>query len=151
MWNIKSTRWKQKPICRHLHNCHLIRYALIMYLSIHHWLSWAIGGQNLPEILVQLPAFISLFTVGTMHSLAVHCLTWLWEQLGFPFPRPLWDSLKCLIFCAEVSQLFQMSDAVCGTECWEQSKRNPELKGVWVTNEILLVRKGWWLELYFFF
>lgn len=68
------------------------------------------------------------FCCGHHTSLAVHFLTWLWE-LGLPFPKPLWDSLKCLIFCAEVSQLFQVSDAVCGTECWEQSKETQSLKG----------------------
>lgn len=107
-------------------------------------------GQNLPEISVQLPAFMSLLLLWVPHITCSTSLTWLWEQLGFPFPSPLWASLKCLIFCAAVSQLLQMSDAVCGTECWEQRKRNPELKGVWVVNEILVIWKGWWLELYFF-
>lgn len=91
------------------------------------------------------------FYCGHHTSLAVHLLTWLWEQLGLPFPKPLWDSLKCLIFCAEVSQLFQVSDAVCGTECWEQSKETQSLKVKWLANEILVVIKRWWLELYFGF
>lgn len=57
----------RKPICRHLHNYHLIRYVLIMDLPMHHWLSWVIKGQNLPEISVQLPAFSSLFLLWVPH------------------------------------------------------------------------------------
>lgn len=107
MWNIKSTRWKQKPIWRHLHNCHLIRYALIMCLSIHHWLSWAIRGKNLPEILVQLPAFISLFTVGTTHHLQYIALPDSENNWVFPFPdhsETLWSVWSSVLKCLSCSR-----------------------------------------------
>ena len=46
------------------------------------------------------------FSCGYHMLLPVCCFTWLWEQMGFPFPKPPWDSLKSLIFHAEVIQLW---------------------------------------------
>lgn len=98
----------RKPICRHLHNYHLIRYALIMDLPMHHWLSWVIKGQNLPEISVQLPAFSSLFfTVGTTHHFQYIALPDSENNWVFPFPNhseTLWSVWSSVLECLSCSR-----------------------------------------------
>lgn len=113
MWNIKSTMWKCLQAFAQLSS----HQMCIDNLSVHAPLA-ELGHQRLRTCLkCQFNCLYSLvyFYCGYHPSLAVHCLTWLWEQLSFPFPKPLWDSEVFDLLCWSVSAV---PDVRCSVWNW---------------------------------